>query len=194
MNSLRVKAFRGRSWSRNQYGGGATTAEFAPALLIFFLVILFPLINLIMFAAGVGTAYLAAKQAASRASTQSTFTEALNVVQQESAYFQSSGFGKFAKLSPIGGAGGSGIDLSVVATPYGGAGTATEYTVNTPIPVTADPDANTYEYKVRARFNVGPFMDLSSIPWIGSVPGLGPPAPMNFVATGSAEFPEGLNQ
>ena len=87
MNSLRIKAFRGRPRSRNQYGGGATTAEFAPALLIFFLVILFPLINLIMFAAGVGTAYLAAKQAASRASTQSTYTEALNVVQQESAYF-----------------------------------------------------------------------------------------------------------
>ncbi|MEZ4535848.1 MAG: hypothetical protein R3D26_12740 [Cyanobacteriota/Melainabacteria group bacterium] len=36
---------------------------------------------------------------------------------KESAYFQSNGFGKFAKLSPIGGAGGSGIDLSVVATP-----------------------------------------------------------------------------
>ena len=178
---------------RNQVGG-ATMAEFAPALLVFLLIILFPLINLIMFAAGTGTAYLLAKQAASRASTQSTFTEAVAVVQQESTYFVNSGFGKFAKLAPIGGVGGSGINLSVVATPYGGASSATEYTANTPIPVAADPNSNTYEYKVRANFNVGPFMDLSSIPWIGTVPGLGPPAPMNFTATGSAEFPEGLNQ
>lgn len=176
------------------YGAGATTAEFAPALLVFLLIILFPLINLIMFAAGIGTGYLAAKQAAGRASTQSTYSEALAVVQQESAYFVSSGFGQFAKLAPIGGAGGSGMDLSVVATPYGGGSSPTEYTANSPIPTTADPNTNTYEYKVRAQFNVGPFMDLSSLPWIGNVPGLGPPAPMNFSATGSVEFPEGLTQ
>ncbi|MEZ4535849.1 MAG: hypothetical protein R3D26_12745 [Cyanobacteriota/Melainabacteria group bacterium] len=60
--------------------------------------------------------------------------------------------------------------------------------------MTANPDSNTYEYKVRARFNVGHFHGSQLYPWIGSVPGLGPPAPMNFVATGSAEFPEGLNQ
>ena len=146
-------------------GAGAASAEFAPALLIFLLIILFPLINLIMFTSGVGTAYLCAKQAASRASTQSTYTEALQVVQQESAYFVSSGFGKFAKLAPIGGVAGSGIDLSVIATPYGG-GATTQYPANSPIPVTASPDNNTYEYKVRAAFNIGPFMDLSSFPLI----------------------------
>lgn len=179
---------------RNKYGVGGSTAEFGPVLFVFFLIILFPLINLIMFAAGIGTAYLAAKQAASRASTQSTFTEALTVVQQESTYFVSSGFGQFAKLRPVGGAGGSGMDLSVVATPYPGPGSSTESTVNTPMPSAADPDANTYEYKVTATFDIGPFTDLSAVPWIGGVPGLGPPARMNFVATGSAEFPEGLNQ
>jgi hypothetical protein len=178
---------------RNQIGSGAGAAEFGPALIIFFLVILFPLINLIMFTTGYATGYLCAKQCASRASTQNTFTDAGNVVQQESATFVSSGFGKFAKLVPIGGIGGSGIDLSVVSNPYGG-GATTSYPKNVPMPVQATPNANTYEYKVEANFNMGPFMDMSMLPWIGNVPGLGPPARLTFTATSSAEFPEGLNQ
>ncbi len=179
--------------SRNQLGSGAGAAEFAPALVIFFLVILFPLINLIMFTTGYATGYLCAKQCASRASTQNTFTDATNVVQQEAATFVSSGFGAFAKLVPVGGIAGSGIDVYVVSVPYGG-GTATTWTKNTPLPSVANPDTNTYEYKVEANFNVGPFMDMSMLPFIGGVPGLGPPARLTFTATGSAEFPEGLNQ
>ncbi|MDZ4835220.1 MAG: hypothetical protein SGJ27_15695 [Candidatus Melainabacteria bacterium] len=178
---------------RNQVGSGASTAEFAPALVIFFLVVLFPLINLIMFTTGYATGYLCAKQCASRASTQNTYTEALTVVQQEAATFVASGFGAFTKLVPVGGAAGSGIDLYVVSVPYGG-GTATSWPKNTPMPAVATPDTNTYEYKVEANFNVGPFMNMSMLPFIGSVPGLGPPARLTFVATGSAEFPEGLNQ
>jgi hypothetical protein len=179
---------------RNQLGAGAASAEFAPALIIFFLVILFPLINLIMFATGYCTGYLCAKQCASRAATQNTFTEAANVVQSESATIVASGFGQFAKLAPVGGLGGSGINLSVVSVPYGG-GTATTYPQNNPIPAPATPDSNTYEYKVTATFNVGPFMNLSSLPFgLGQVPGLGPPAQMTFTSTSSAEFPEGLNQ
>lgn len=182
-----------RNRKRNQVGSGAGAAEFAPALVIFFLVILFPLINLIMFTTGYGTGYLCAKQCASRASTQNTFTEAMNVVKQESATFVASGFGSFAKLVPVGGIAGSGIDLYVVSVPYGG-GTAVINTKNTPLGTAANPDTNTYEYKVEANFNVGPFMDMSMLPFIGSCPGLGPPARLTFVATGSAEFPEGLNQ
>jgi len=178
---------------RNQVGAGAGAAEFAPALIIFFLIILFPLINLIMFTTGYATGYLCAKQCASRASTQNTFTDAANVVQSESATFVASGFGQFAKLVPIGGIAGSGIDLSVVSVPYGG-GAATTYTKNVPIPSPATPNTNTYEYKVEANYNMGPFMNLSSLPWIGTVPGLGQPARLQFTATGSAEFPEGLNQ
>lgn len=178
---------------RNQIGASATTAEFAPALIIFFLVILFPLINLIMVATGAGTAYLAAKQCASRAGTQATFTEARNVVVQESGIFVASGFGQFAKLAPIGGISGSGITLRVVSTPYGG-GAPTVHPANSPLAAAATPDTNTYEYRVDANFNIGPFMNLSSLPWIGGVPGLGPPMQMNFTATASTEFPEGLNQ
>jgi len=178
---------------RNQVGSGAGAAEFAPALIVFFLVILFPLINLIMFTTGYATGYLCAKQCASRAGTQNTFTDAMNVVQQESGTFVASGFGKFAKLVPIGGIGGSGIDLSVVSVPYGG-GSATTHPKNTPMGTAATPDTNTYEYKVEANFNMGPFMNLSMLPFIGNVPGLGPPARLTFTATSSAEFPEGLNQ
>lgn len=177
---------------RNQIGG-AQMAEFAPALIIFFLVTLFPLINFLGFAMGTATAYLAAKQCASRASTQGTFTEALAAVQAESNYFINSGFGKFAKMVPIGGIGGSGINLSIVSTPYGG-GTAITNTVNTPLAGAATPNSSTYEYKVQASYNIGPFINLSPLPWIGTIPGLGPPAPMTFTATGSAESPEGLNQ
>jgi hypothetical protein len=182
-----------KKYKRNQIGSGAGAAEFAPALIIFFLVILFPLINLIMFTTGYATGYLCAKQCASRAGTQNTFTDAMGVVQQESATFQASGFGKFAKLVPIGGIAGSGIDLSVVSVPYGG-GSATTHPKNTPMGTAATPDTNTYEYKVEANFNMGPFMNLATLPWVGDVPGVGKPARLTFTATSSAEFPEGLNQ
>ncbi len=177
---------------RNQIGG-SNMAEFGPAMIIFFLVTLFPLINFLGFAMGSATAYMAAKQCATRASTQSTFTDALAVVQTESATFVNSGLGRFAKMVPIGGIGGSGINLTIVATPYGG-GTASTNAVNTKLATAATPDTNTYEYKVQASYNIGPFINCSPLPWIGSIPGLGPPAPMTFTATGSAEFPEGLNQ
>ncbi len=177
---------------RNQIGA-SNMAEFGPALIIFFLVTLFPLINFLGFAMGSATAYMAAKQCATRASTQSTFTDALAVVQTESATFVNSGLGRFAKMVPIGGIGGSGINLTIVSTPYGG-GTATINTINTKLSAPATPDSSTYEYKVQASYNIGPFIDCSPLPWIGGIPGLGPPAPMTFTATGSAEFPEGLNQ
>lgn len=187
MKSFVHKRLRDRSQS------GAQMAEFAPALLIFFMIILFPLINLIMLATGAGTAYLAAKQCASRAGTQATFTDARNVVVPESNTFVASGFGQFAKLAPIGGISGSGITLRIVSTPYGG-GSSTINAANTPLAAAATPDTKTYEYRVDANFNIGPFMNLSAVPWIGGVPGLGPPVQMNFTATSSAEFPEGLNQ
>lgn len=190
MKNLR---FQGKSRKRNQVGSGHGAAEFAPALVVFFLVILFPLINLIMFTTGYGTGYLCAKQCASRASTQNTYTEALAVVQQESATFLASGFGQFAKLVPVGGVSGSGIDLYVVATPYP-TGSPVISPKNVPLGAAANPSANTYEYKVEANFNAGPFMDMSMLPFIGNVPGLGPPARLTFSATGTAEFPEGLNQ
>ncbi len=177
---------------RNQIGG-AQMAEFAPALIFFFLVTLFPLINFLGFAMGTATAYLAAKQCATRASTQATFTDARAVVQTESMSFVNSGFGRFAKMVPIGGVGGSGINLMVVSTPYGG-GTSVISAANTPLGSVATPDTSTYEYKVEANYNIGPFVNLSPLPWIGGIPGLGPPAPMRFVATGAAENPEGLNQ
>ncbi len=178
---------------RNQFGTGHATAEFAPAMIVFFLIILFPLINLIMFAAGYGTGYLCAKQCASRASTQNTFSEALAVVQTESDTFVQSGFGKFAKLAKQGGFNGSGVDLSVVSVDIN-SGTVTNHPKNAPLGSAATPDSSTYEYRVEATYDVGPFMNLSTLPWIGSVPGLGPPATLTFTTTASAEFPEGLNQ
>ncbi|MBX9667840.1 MAG: hypothetical protein K2X93_09495 [Candidatus Obscuribacterales bacterium] len=189
MNVLRTKSRR----PRNQFGTGHATAEFAPAMIVFFLVILFPLINLIMFAAGYGTGYLCAKQCASRASTQNTFSEALAVVQTESDTFVQSGFGKFAKLVKNGGYNGSGVDLSVVSVDIN-SGTVTNHSKNVPLGSLATPDTSTYEYKVEATYDVGPFMNLSNLPFIGSVPGLGLPATLTFNTTASAEFPEGLNQ
>jgi len=56
---------------RKQNGGGQM-AEFAPALFIFLLITLFPLINLIGYATGVGTVQLIARQTAQAAGSSST--------------------------------------------------------------------------------------------------------------------------
>lgn len=171
--------------------GKALTAEFAVALTVFLLVILFPLINMIGMAMAAGTQYILTVNAATRASTATTYGDALTAMASASTEVTSSGFGRFGKLQPIAGFSGTGTDLFVQVTPLGG-GATTSFGPNTPFAGAIDNNANVYEYQVRSIFDVGPFVNLGGFPFIGDVPGVGRPARLSFVANRMVEFDKGL--
>lgn len=176
--------------ARNQ-AGKALTAEFAVALTVFLLVTLFPLINLIGFAMGAGTQYLMTVQCAGGAGASTTWNDALSAMDREAVIFANSGFGKFANLQPVGGHNNTGTDLYLIETSLAG-NNVLSYGPNTGGPAALNSNNNVYEYQVRSTFDVGPFVNMSQMPWIGNVPGVGRPARLSFVAHRNCEFTDDL--
>lgn len=188
--SIQCKTFIRRGRRPRNKAGNATSSEFVMALFVFFMVLLFPLINLIGLGMGAGTQYLMTKQCASAAGSSTTYRDALLAMEREANLFVNSGFGQFAKLRAVGGYSGTGTDLYVIETNLTG-GSRT-YGPNTQVTTAIDTANNVYEYQVRSVFDVGPFTNLSAVPWINTVPGVGRPARMTFVAQSLAEFTDGL--
>ena len=173
---------------------GASIAEFGPALFVFFFIILFPLINLIAMGTGACTVYLIAKQCATKAGDSATFGDAL--ISAEAAAFDlyDGGFGKFANLVPVDGFNYSGMDLYITDTNIN-SNVSTRHGPNTPfVPVAVNPNEHLYTYDAVCTYDVGPFMNLHAIPFIGDVPGVGVPARLTFTASRNIEHPEGLQQ
>lgn len=174
--------------SRSQKGN---IAEFAPALGIFFLIILFPLINLVGIGCGATVVALLSREAASAAGTSTTYQQALTEVKAVSDKMVSSGLGKFGKLSPVGGYLGCGTDLFIVKTAIATNQTQT-FGPNAPIAGTVDPDAQLFSYSTVSVYNVGPFLPLGNLPFIGNVPGIGQPIPLKFITERSVEHLDGI--
>lgn len=171
---------------------GSTTAEFAPALIIFLLVLLFPLINLIGLGMGYAVVYLTAKQCASSAGSSQTFSDALSSSETTARTIAANGFGQFAKVQPVGGFNGSGMDLYTVNTDLNTL-VSNVQGPNTPYVGIVDADRNTYEYQTVVTYDVGPFLNLSALPFVGGVPGVGSPARLSATAQSHVENLIGLN-
>lgn len=170
---------------------GMSIAEFAPILFIFVL-LLFPLINFIALGCGAATAYMMTRQASITAATAINFPAATSGVVQDMNSWLASGLSKFAKLKPVKGLQGSGINLFIAVTDPGG-DVVHNYGPNTPVPPPIDVVNKVYEYEARGTFDVGPFMDLSGLPFVGTFPGIGVPVRMSYTNSRAAEHPEGLS-
>lgn len=174
--------------SRRQSG---STAEFGPALLVLFLFAVFPLLDLLGLATGEATVYLLTNEAANHSSQSNNYSDALATMQNTATQFMGNGFAAFAKLVPTGGYNNSGTNLWVQQTAVASQ-QATMYGPNTGVTGSIDANANIYEYSVHAKFNCGPLINLSAVPFIGTVPGLGPPATFLVCVNRAVEFPDGL--
>jgi hypothetical protein len=169
---------------------GANIAEFAPAIIVFFLVILFPLIDFIGVATGYATCYFATRQAASAAGIASTFTVAKNSAVANLQKIQQDGFGKFARIDPIGGLSNTGGHIWLVRT--GLTSMKTEFLgPDAFMPDGPDLLQYIYEYRVTTRQRVGPLVPLP-IGLIADVPGLSSPFLVSITCCAQAEHPEGL--
>lgn len=177
-----------RKYVRSSRGN---TAEFAVCLSIFFMMIFFPLVDLVGLATGAASVCLTAHQCAIRSATQQRFDDALSAMQQEARILVDSGFGRFAHLQPVGGYQGSGADLYIVATEFR-AKQITTYGPNSAVPPPVDTLDNVYECTSKVTFDIGPTISMANVPVFANVPGLGKPWRMTLSASRAAEYPEGL--
>ena len=166
-------------------------AEFAPCLFVFFMFALFPLINLIMLGANCGTVALLTRNAAVAAANAPTYGQALTAMQSSVNNDLSAGFGQFSKLTANGGYNNTGVDLYVVATSIGGGATQV-YGPDTVLTVTPNTSNFIYEYRVVSSFSLQPFINMSAVPFIGSVPVIGAATPFGYSAERAVEDATGL--
>lgn len=176
---------------RNRQIGSAQISEFSAALALFFLAMLFPLIGLFSLSTAVGTGYFAARYCAARAGDSTSFTRALSSAEEASREINSSGWAQFAGLKPVGGYNNSGMDLWVTDTNIA-TNTNITHGPNTPAVSALDPDKYIYSYDAIVTYDVGPFLNLGGLPFVGNVEGLGKPMRMSFEASRSIEHLEGL--
>lgn len=169
---------------------GYAMVEFPGILFCFFMFVLFPLLNLVMFTGSFATLMMFSNQIASRSACSRNFDEAISVAETEADHLVKSDFAKFASLKPVGGVKGHGVNLFTTVTNFSDKNALT-YGPNTPVPPPIDLARNTYEVVAQVCYDVGPVLDLSCVPVIADVPLLGCPARLSFSAHRALEHPDG---
>jgi len=165
-------------WTFNRFKGrrsacGSQMAEFSITLFVLMFFCVFPMINLLAYGFCTGSASFIGSQIASNVAVSDSFDKALAAIKAEATTLNQSGIAKFANLTPAGGYQNCGFDLYTVVTSLGPSGAVTVYGPTSSAPKPYDTSANTYEFMVRANYQYKPFCNLASVPFIGSVPGVG---------------------
>ncbi|CAN5609164.1 hypothetical protein BH11CYA1_BH11CYA1_40010 [soil metagenome] len=181
---------RNRITNRSKYGSGL--AEFIPALFVFLFIIALPLINLLTFAMGFANVGLLGTQCAVDAANASSYPDALAKVQSRATSITTSGMGRFAKMVPIGGYNGCGVNVFITETDIN-TKTVVEYGPNVKMTAAYDPSNKIYEYTIKTSFNIGPFMSLGAVPFVGGIPMIGVPTPVSTAAHRAVEHSEAIS-
>lgn len=140
--------------------GGAQMSEFSLALMVF-IVMLFPLLDMVGLGLGYCGVWFVAQQSVSRASKADSFPNAAADMQAEASSLNGTGVAKFLNLKPVGGYNGCGLDLYMDATAIGG--NTTEYGPNSSYPPPADLTNNIYECRTRTHYEVSPWINMGGI-------------------------------
>lgn len=170
---------------------GNTISEMPVVLIILSLMAVFPLIDFISLTIGAITTAMFVHQAATAAAVQETFQGALSAIDRESQQFAYSGFARLNKQVAVGGFNGTGVDLRITATDFR-SNDIKVYPANTSLPTPPDPLSHVYEYSCTGTYQMGPFVSLASLPFIGDVPGLGKPFVFSYTAHRAIEHTKGL--
>lgn len=180
-------------------------AEFAPAFAMFIFAF-FPLLDLLGVGMGIATAQFIGSQAIGKAAVANTPADAVDAMYSELDRLAESNFCKFANITidgtlPLPPSSPSGPTLFVPRSIH-----ATKlYVVRTniqsqvtehasaPPPDQFDPNTYIYEYYGVASFRISPFINLSGIPGLGLVPGLGQSYNFRYTAARAVESTEDFN-
>ncbi len=168
-------------------------AELPVTIFILFIVMAMPLINLLCLVMAFAAESLMAHECATTAASQRDFDKVLSATYSVATNFVQTGFGSFAKMVPVGGYQSSGVDVYIDASNFRAVGTSQRFGPNTPVPPPIDQNTWVYECTAKASFQVGPAINMSVVPFLSDVPGLGKPATITVSASRAAEHPDGLD-
>lgn len=154
-------------------------AEFPPVLIALFILIIFPFINLLGVAVGLASIALTTMQCATRAAAQPTYRDALTACAQEATQCRGTGFMRLLNVQPTGGYQNCGIDLFIRATNYVSNNNVV-YGPNSALPPPVKSNEFVYEYTAHSMYQVHPWINMSGVPFVNQVPGLGQPVPLSF--------------
>lgn len=184
---------RVKSEPKYRPNSGGVLAEFGPVLFIFFMIILFPMLDLIGFGCAMTSMAFIASQCVAKAGQATTYSAALSQAAQEAQRLQASGFATIGNLKPVGGFLDSGVNLYVHESEVNSTNTKT-YGPNTVMTGPINTTKNVYQYAATFNCDVSPFASLSAVPFLKDIPGVGKPARMNYTARKTIEYPQGLTQ
>lgn len=170
---------------RNRRGN---LAEMPVAMLVFFMFIVFPLLNLVFYAAAASTVAFITTQSASSAASTADYNSALTAMQNTCTSLSSSGWGAFARLQASGGYNNCGADLYILKIQTANPSNISVIGPDTPDPNPIDATNYIYEYRVRTNFIIAPFMNLAAVPFIGQVPMIGKSCPLSFCSERDIEM------
>ncbi len=170
---------------------GANLAEFGPALVILFIVIFVPMVNLIVWGWGTATGLFITSQSAKAAAVSENYDTALSSAADTAVNLANSCFGKLAHLKPVAGYNDSGLDLYIVVTNILTNRTST-FGPNHPLIGAIDTTNNVYEYQVQTKYEVLPLFNLAKTPMISHIPIISQSTILSFTSQQSAEYPNGL--
>ena len=125
---------------------------------------------------------------------ETDYDASLAAIELESSRLNSSGFANFMHLHPRGGYHATGTDLFVYAVDlarWSNHPCSSDQTRLCTPPI--DTSATIYEVQARETYDVGPFVSLASVPFLGDVPALGKPVQFTVNWNRTSEFPQGLS-
>ncbi len=170
---------------------GTAVAEIPVVLFVLIFLFLLPLINLLWLAMAEASIAIITLQAADRAASQPTYTDALTSINQEAQTFLQSGIARMIRMRPVNGYQNCGLDLYTIATDFHTQASETfgPNTMTSTPPSTLD---DFFEYNCAATYEIQPLVPLSFIYGMAKVPGLGAPAVLTYRVNRVLEHPEGL--
>ena len=179
-------ARKDQTHTRNSRG---TIAEFGPALVLFFGLLLIPSLTLIRFGLSTTAIYFILGRAADSAAQAPTYDQAKQKAN-----------GVFLALinSPIGTFSGLKVDRIKSVKLYIderilASGEANVFGPDQFVSKQIYPAINTYEYEVRASYSFPPLLPASALPLVEKVPLLGEATIITVKAVRPIEYPDGLS-
>ena len=169
-----------------------TITELPITLMVFFFSFLFPLIDLINISMASCSIYLTAQQTALRAAKQPDYATALSAFANEAKSLNQNPLIKFLKMNPVGGYQNCGSDLYIECSSFSQNSGTSIVGPNKPLSGAVDTSTNVYEFVSQSTYDVPPLLNLSFLPMMRTIPGIGAPARLSFQSHKLIEHPNGL--
>jgi hypothetical protein len=186
-----ASASHNRNRNRNRNASGNIT-ELPMAMFALFLLFAFPLINLVSLVLAYAAVWYISFQSALVASTQPDFDSSLSALVKKTADLNGGGLTSMLKMTAVNGYKACGTDLYVDAVDFMDSTKDQKFGPNKAVPPPIDLTNHFYEFTADSTYSIEPFVDLSAVPLLASVPGIGSTATLSAKVKRCAEFPQGL--